>query len=99
MKIIDHTNKSHNNEPISFPALQCWNPLEKLITISAQVRGKRILCSISTNDLKKKYHVFVNTPLKTLVEHRSDIECAARKLIKNGSYEQDGTITIRYKDL
>ena len=99
MKIIDHPHKSPNKETILFPALQCWNPLEKLITISARVRGKRVLCSVSTNDLKKKYHVFVNTPLKTLAEHRTEIEHAARKLIENESYERDGTIMIRFKDL
>lgn len=99
MKIIDHSHKSSDYEKISFPALQCWNPLEKLITISARVRGKRILCSVSTNDLKKKYHVFENTPLKTLAEHRSEIEHAARRLIESKSYEHDGTIAIRYKDL
>ncbi len=99
MNVIIHNRKTPNDGIISFPVLQCWNPMTKVITIAAQVSGKRVSCRISINDLKTKYHVFEDEPMKTVSEHRTEIETAARKLIEDKAFQQDGSIRIRYKDL
>ena len=84
---------------ISFPVLQCWNPETRVVTIAAQVCGKRVSCRVSHKDLRKKFHVFEDKPMQTVTEHRPQIEAAARRLIEKKNYEQDGSILIRYQDL
>ena len=84
---------------ITFPMLQCWNPMTKVATIAAQVDGKRVSCRISYAALQKKFHASADTPMKSITENRPVIEIAARKLIENRIYEEDGSIVIHYKDL
>ena len=84
---------------ITFPILQCWNPITKVATIAAQVDGKRVSCRISYAALRKKFHASEDFPLQSIVENRPVIEIAARKLIESKSYEQDGSIVIQFKDL
>jgi len=99
MRILRHIPKKSYDDSILYPALQCWNPVTKIVTFAAQVRNKRVLCSIESNDLRIKYHIFKDNPLKILSDNRNEIECAATKLIRREAYEKDGTIVIRYKDL
>jgi hypothetical protein len=99
MDVTYYNRKSNKDDMISFPLLQCWNPVSKIITIAAQVSGKRVLCNIATNDLKTKYHVFEDEPMKIVTDHRAEIETAAKKLIEAKSFEKDGSIKIGYKDL
>lgn len=84
---------------VSFPSLQCWNPVTKTITIAAQVHGKRVSCRVAVKDLKVKYRVFNNDPMAIARECRTEIENAARKLIENNSFEKDGSILILINDL
>ena len=84
---------------ITFPILQCWNPITKVATIAAQVDGKRVSCRISYAALRKKFHALEELPMLAIVENRPVIEIAARKLIESKAYEEDGSIVIQYKDL
>lgn len=84
---------------ITFPILQCWNPITKVATIAAQVDGKRVSCRISYTALRKKFHASEDLPMQAIIETRPVIEIAARKLIESKSYEEDGSIVIQYKDL
>jgi len=84
---------------ITFPILQCWNPITKVATIAAQVDGKRVSCRISYASLRKKFHASEDLPMKAIIENRPVIEIAARKLIESKAYEEDGSIVIQYKDL
>ena len=84
---------------IYFPPLQCWNPETKVITIAAQVSGKRVSCRVSFRDIKKKFHVFNDDAMAVAKQHRTELENAARKLINSNSYEEDGSIRIRYANL
>lgn len=68
-------------------------------TIAAQVNGKRVSCRISSAALQRKFHASALAPMKAVTEYRAQIETAARKLIENGAYEEDGSIVIHYKDL
>ena len=94
----NYPNRAKDNN-ISFPSLRCWNPITKTITIAAQVNGKRVSCRVAVKDLKVKYRVFKHDPLVIASECRTEIENAARKLIENDSFENDGSILILYNDL
>ena len=99
MNVIVHKRKRPDDGIISFPPLQCWNPTTKVATIAAQVSGKRVSCRISAKDLKTKFDVYTDEPMKTVTEYRKEIESAARRLIEDKAYEEDGSISVRFKDL
>ena len=99
MNVIIHHTEETNGVNIFFPSLKCWNPVTKIITIAAQVSKKHVSCRVLLKDLKVKFHVFKDNPMEIASEHRVEIENAARKLIGNNSYEEDGSIRIRYQDL
>ena len=92
-------NPSSAKSGISFPVLQSWNPMTQVATIAAQVNGKRVLCRISKSALEKKFGVPEDSPMNAVTENRHEIEDAARKLIENEAYEEDGSIVIEYKNL
>ena len=84
---------------ISFPKLQCWNPVTRVATIAADVDGKRVSCRISAADLQKKFKAAPDAPMQVITANRVQIENAARALIENKAFEEDGSIMIGYKDL
>lgn len=73
--------------------------MTKVATIAADVDGKRVLCRISEDDLKKKFNASGDALMKSVTENRVQIEDAARILIENKKYEEDGSVVILYKDL
>ena len=99
MEAIVHKQKTAGDGRISFPTLHCWNPETEIITIAAQVSGKRVSCRIAYADIKTKFPVMAETPVETVVSYRTEIEAAARTLIENKKYEKDGSIKIAYVDL
>jgi hypothetical protein len=94
----DKLNKSDDGG-ISFLHLQCWNPVTKVATIAAEVRGRRVSCRVKLDDLRKKFHIFQDEPMQSVTNYRDEIESAARILIDKMDYEDDGSIMINYKDL
>ncbi len=88
-----------NGNEISFPLLECWNPMTNVATIAAQVGGRRVLCRISHDVLKKKFRSSAKEPMKAVAKNRSAIQTAARALIEEKAFEADGNIVIRQKDL
>lgn len=96
--IMNRTKKSDDNS-ISFPVMQCWDPSTEIATIAAQVSGERVLCRIPITVLEKKFQVLANEPMKVITEYRAKIESAARRLIEEKTFEKDGSINIQYKDL
>jgi len=99
MILSTYRNNTLEIGKITFPLLQCWNPMTKVATIAAQVDGKRVSCRISYAALQKKFNTSADLPMKAVTENRAVIEIAARKLIENRVYEADGSIVIQYKDL
>ena len=99
MEAIVHKQKNAGDGRISFPTLHCWNPETEIITIAAQVSGKRVSCRIAYADIKTKYPVVADTPLETVIKYRKEIETAAKELIENKKYEKDGSIKIDYVNL
>ena len=84
---------------ISFPRLECWNPMAKVATVAAEVDKKRVLCRISLEILRDKFGASENEPMQSVAEHRTVIQEAARKLIENEVYEEDGSVLIRAHDI
>ncbi len=95
---IHKTNKTDDGS-ISFPHLQCWNPVTKTATIAAEVGGTRVSCRIKIDDLRKKFHIFPDEPMQSVTNYRTEIESAVRKLIEKNDFEEDGSIMVGYKDL
>ncbi len=73
--------------------------MTKVATIVAEVNGSRVLCRISFEILQKKFHASAEDPKQAVVENRLVIEAAARTLIENEAYEEDGSIVIRHRDI
>ena len=88
-----------DDSDISFPLLESWNPITKVATIAAQVGGKRVLCRISIEVLKKRFRASASEPMQSVSKNRMVIRDAARKLIEDKAYEEDGSILIRQKDI
>ena len=92
------TRKTDDSD-ISFPLLESWNPMTNVATIAALVGGKRVLCRISIEVLKKKFRASASEPMASVSKNRARIRSAARTLIENKSYEEDGSILIRLGDI
>lgn len=90
---------SVDENEILFPLLECWNPMTKVATIAAQVGGRRVLCRISHDVLKKTFRASATEPMRAIANNRSAIQKAARALIESKAFEDDGNIVIRQRDL
>lgn len=99
MRFSRNKNKAKIGNVISFPLLQCWNPLTHFVTIAAQVNGQRVLCKISSKNLHAAFPKSTNDPMGIVKANRSRIEDAARKLILSNSFDKDGFIIIKTADL
>ena len=100
MKLTGHrTPEQTDDSDISFPLLESWNPLTKVATIAAQVGGKRVLCRISMEVLKTRFHASPSEPMQSVSKNQEVIRDAARKLIESNAYEEDGSILIRQEDI
>lgn len=84
---------------ISFPKLECWNPMAKVAIIAAEVNAKRVLCAISSELLQQRFRASADEPMKAVLENRLAIQDAARRLIEREAYEPDGSILIRAGDI
>jgi len=84
---------------IVFPRLESWNSTAKMATIAATVDKKRVLCRISLDILRDNFGASEQEPMRSIDEYRNNIQAVAMKLIENESYEEDGSILIRARDL
>lgn len=99
MIVTSYKARKSDDENVTFPNLQCWNPVTEVATIAAQYKGRRVSCRVKINDLKKKFRFFPDQPMQLVTKHRGEIEKAARKLIEKNEFEEDGSIKINYRDL
>ena len=99
MIVNSYKAKQTDDETVSFPHLQCWNPTTETAIIAAQYRGRRVSCRVKIIDLRKKFHYFPDQPMELVTKYRVEIEQAARKLIERKEFQEDGSIKIKYKDL
>lgn len=99
MNVLIHKRGKTGDGGLSFPALQCWNPVTKVATVAADFGGRRVSCRIKIDDLRKKFPSFTGEPMQSVTDHRPEIESAIRDLIGKNDFEDDGSIVIGYKDL
>ena len=99
MLLTNHRTSASDDSGISFPKLACWNPMTKVATVAAEVNKNRVLCRISLKILRDKFGVSEEDPMQSVAQHRKAIQEAARRLIENEGYEEDGSILIRASDL
>ena len=99
MLLTNHRPSVSGSTGIIFPKLECWNPLTEVATVAAEVNKQRVLCQVSIKILKDKFGVQDGAPMGYVTLHRTVIQDAARRLIENGAYEEDGSIVIRAQDL
>jgi hypothetical protein len=79
--------------------LECWNTITKVATAAAEANKKRVLCRISLESLSDKFGVSEEDPMRFVARHRTAIHKAARRLIENEAYEEDGSVLIHAHDL
>ena len=99
MLLSPHRTSTGASERIIFPKLESWNPLTEVATVAANVNKQRVLCRISLSVLRDKFGVQDEAPMRYVARHRTVIQNAARRLIENCSYEEDGSVVIRAQDL
>lgn len=73
--------------------------MTEVATIAAEVNGKRVLCRISAEVLRQKFPGPGGEPMLVVTQNRSVIQAAARRLIENEAYQEDGSIVIRLADV
>jgi hypothetical protein len=84
---------------ITFPLLECWNPITQVATILAVANGKRVACKISLQVLKERFDASIDQPMVAVAENRVAIRAAALTLLEKSAYEEDGSILIRRKNI
>lgn len=99
MQLTRHKASSSGDNSITFPGLESWNPATEVATMAADVNKQRALCRISLKTLRDKFGVGEEGPMRSLAEHRGVIQAAAKKLIENDDYQEDGSVLIRARDL
>jgi hypothetical protein len=99
MQLTNYRTTASGNTAIYFPSLECWNSMTNVATIAAQMDKRRVLCRISLKTLRDKFGASEADPMQSVDHHRTAIQEAARKLIENEVYEEDGSILIRAHDL
>lgn len=97
---MPRSQKSASNErTVTFPLLECWNPLTKVATLAAEVNKDRVMCRISFDVLRKKFRANKDDPMRAVAENRESIRAAAKRLIESKSFEDDGSIVVRAADI
>ncbi len=99
MYLTRHKTSTSDETEITFPMLECWNPMTKVASIAAQVDQRRVLCKITMEVLQKKFQASVDEPMRAVVENRAVLQAKARILIEAEAFEEDGSILLRSKDL
>ncbi len=99
MKLSRHRNTEPTGTEISFPKLECWNPLTEIASIVAEVNKGRVMCRISLKLLQDRFGALPEAPMLAIADNRAAIQAAARKVIEREIYEEDGSVVIRDTDI
>ncbi len=101
---INSNNQTKKNAPsgnggVTFPKLESWNDMTQVATIAAKVNKRRVLCRISLKILKDRFGASEENPMQSVAMHRDTLQKAAKNLIENENFEEDGSVLIRASDL
>ncbi|WP_260291840.1 DUF1488 domain-containing protein [Sedimenticola hydrogenitrophicus] len=99
MLLTRHQTPVTGDTVISFPKLECWNAHTKVATVAADVNKKRVLCRIPLDLLRDRFGASLEEPMRSVTKHRLTIQAAARKLIENEEFEEDGSVWIGAQDI
>lgn len=99
MHLTHYQTNTTGETVISFPRLECWNAKTKVATVAADVDKKRVLCRIPLTLLRERFDASPEEPMLAVTMHRLTIQEAARKLIENESFEEDGSVWIGAQDI
>ncbi len=99
MYLTRHKTSNSDETEITFPMLECWNPMTKVASIAAQVDQRRVLCKITLEVLQKRFQASVDAPMRAVAENRALLQAKAKILIEAEAFEEDGSILLRSKDL
>ncbi len=99
MLLTRHQTPISGDSVISFPKLECWNAKTKVATVAADVDKRRVLCRIPLELLRDRFGASTEEPMRTVTAHRLEIQAAARKLIENEDFEEDGSVLIGDRDI
>ncbi|MEI6543688.1 MAG: DUF1488 family protein [Methylococcales bacterium] len=99
MELTNYRTALSGDKEIAFPKLECWNNSSQMATVAVNVNKKRVLCRISLESLIDKFGSSDEEPMCVVTRHRSAIQEAAIRLIENKTYEKDGSVLIRTRDL
>ena len=99
MYLTRHKISNSDETEITFPMLECWNPMTKVASIAAQVDQRRVLCKITLEVLQKRFQASVDAPMRAVAENRALLQAKAKILIEAEAFEEDGSILLRSKDL
>ena len=99
MYLTRHKTSNSDETEITFPMLECWNPMTKVASIAAQVDQRRVLCKITMEVLQKKFQASADEPMRAVAENRAVLQAKARILIEAEAFEEDGSILLLSKDL
>lgn len=93
-----YRTRGSDDDKVTFPMLESWNPMNNVATIAAQMSGRRILCRISLEVLQDRFKASAEEPMDAVKENRSILEAAAKTLIEKKSFDKDGNVVIRTQD-
>lgn len=99
MNLTRYRTASPQETEITFPLLECWNPMTRTATIAAEVNRRRVLCRIPLGVLEQQFDALPAEPMRAVQENRSAIQAAARRLIEEEAFQEDGSILIQRGDL
>ena len=99
MQLSRRRTSTDGDNVISFPRLECWNPMTKVATIAAEVNKQRILCRVSLDVLRKKFKASADAPMDAVADNRAALQAAARKLIEAKAFQEDGSVVIGPREL
>lgn len=70
-----------------------------MVTVVAEVDKTRVLCRISSESLRIKFGALDDKLMLSVIKHRPEIQEAARRLIEQDNYEEDGSVLIKTADI
>jgi hypothetical protein len=94
-----HQTPVTGDTTISFPKLECWNAATEVATVAADVNKRRVLCRIPLQLLRERFGATTEEPMRAVACHRLTIQAAARKLIEDKAFEEDGSVWIGAQDI
>lgn len=83
---------------IVFPPIEAWDGHRDVAAFPADVDGKRVHCAVSLEALQDNFGRNNMAPLDCFRANRGAIEAKAERFIRQGRFEQDGSILIRSQD-